>query len=258
MAPNKRRKKPTKVASNPARGFATTSTPSKVEKTINEADVSEPESPISKTTPVALNEGVNVSNDVDIQSKNLNHLSPEDFEQQLEESDLQNLVEKHAQKSKKDSSRQVSRLQTDRRVLRSQAEVLNPRKWLPPELMEQVLELARGEMSNGMFYSETDSRKAPKMSEEDTTIRLWTLKQSLLGLDFPEERVTLVLREALEDPSMGTRASSSGSKDLLWALEESLDWLALECRSEELPNYDTQKGRTGLRIKASTSRPGKL
>ncbi|KAI9707317.1 MAG: hypothetical protein M1836_000277 [Candelina mexicana] len=254
MAPNKKRKKPTKVVSNPARGFATTSTPSKIDKTIQEANIPESEERITRPNSVVLDEEANGSTVRDTQLIGSHHLSPEDFEQRLEESELQNLVEKHGQKARKDSSRQVARLRTDRRVLRGQAEVLNPRKWLPPELMEQVFDLAGEEMSNGVFYSETASRRALKMSEEDTTVKLWTLKQTLLGLEIPKEAVTLVLRKLLKDPSMATRASNFGTKDSLWALEESFDWLALECLNEELPDYDTSKGSIGSRLKAPSSR----
>lgn len=257
MPPNKKKKKPAKVASNPARGFATTSTPSKVEKNI-QADVSDTETPIAECDPIGQIAEVSKNNGQNGPLNAADHLSPEDFEKQLEESELQALVEKHAPKSKKDSVRHVSRLRTDRRILRSQGDVLNPRRWLPPEIMQQILDLARGELSNGVFYSETDSRKTPKMSEEDTSVKLWTLSQTLLALDIPKDMVASVLRNIIENPSIATGDPNRGSRDFLWALEESFDWLALECEKEELPSYDTSKAIAGSNPRASTHRLGKL
>ena len=90
MAPNKKKKKP---ASNPARGFATTSIVSK-NKIEDNVAVEEPitaetasSGPVQLTSP-ALKYGL----DPEMQ---LHELSPDQLEKQLEESELQLLVEKH-------------------------------------------------------------------------------------------------------------------------------------------------------------------
>src|SRR4051812_31987843 len=122
MAPNKKKKK---VISNPRRGFTTTSIASKQKRDKQD------------TIP----EMTNLRSLVDVVSDSTEkllagaedpkefHVTPEDFEEQLEESELQVLAEKHAPNCKRQSARQVSKLQTDLRLLRMPAEPLNARKW---------------------------------------------------------------------------------------------------------------------------------
>nr|GFD56608.1 hypothetical protein [Tanacetum cinerariifolium] len=47
--------------------------------------------------------------------------TPEELEAQLERDELQLLVEKHAAKVRRESRRQVTKFETDRRVLRAQS-----------------------------------------------------------------------------------------------------------------------------------------
>lgn len=226
MAGGKKKKKP---ASNPARGFATTSVASKPRTDIEPAS----ESTTDHTPEVTGQEnqqatalGAGGPSNITVQ----NDISPEEFEKQLEENELQQLVEKHAQKAKRDAARQKTRLETERRVLRSQAETLSTRKWLPAELMEEILDLIQGEGRSNQG-TDTSTKQVP---EEDLVIRLWTLKQALIGAGFMEEKVALTIREIL-----GQSDKISGSnKDVIWGLEEALDWLARECSRDELPGYD--------------------
>jgi ATP-dependent RNA helicase DHX29 len=175
-------------------------------------------------------------------------LSPEEFERQLEESELQLLVEKYAQKVKRDAIRQKTRLDTDRRLLRGQAESLNTRKWLPQELMDQILDLIQAESrftTSSLASERPPSEKMP--SEEDLTMKMWTLQQTLAGLSFSAEKIDAVLQYVLElAPSV-----ASNSRDYIWGLEEALDWLAKSCNREELREYD-YKG-----VKPPRSQPGK-
>jgi ATP-dependent RNA helicase DHX29 len=234
MAGGKKKKKP---ASNPARAVATTSIASKqkleLPETVDElaalnetkdtSEARDTEQPATPTSSLVPKEKA---------------LTAEEFEKQLEESELQVLVEKHAQKSKRDAARQKSRLETERRLLRSQAESLNTRKWLPPELMEEILDLIKAE---GRFTGHTNEANSKPASEEELTIRLWTLQQALLGSGFVEEKVGLALRQVLDiSDKIG-----AGNKDTIWGLEEALDWLARNCSREELPDYDNWQRRTG-------------
>ncbi|KAI0006861.1 P-loop containing nucleoside triphosphate hydrolase protein [Xylariaceae sp. FL0662B] len=241
------KKKKTKPAANPARGFATTSIASKPRadtpepsSTSNAAeggklDVPPASSSLDKNAPPSNSQPVGSTDN----ARKAESLSPEEFEKQLEESELQLLVEKFSPKVKRDSTRQKSRLETDRRLLRSQAELLNVKKWLPQELLENILDLIQAESRFGtssLTAEGTSSGKLP--SEEDLTMRLWTLEQTLTGVGFSEEKVKAALQYVLEI------ASSIGStvKDNIWGLEEALDWLARECTREELHDYD-YKGR---------------
>ncbi|KAI1770617.1 P-loop containing nucleoside triphosphate hydrolase protein [Hypoxylon cercidicola] len=243
MAPKKKKTKP---VANPARGFATTSIASKPRAEVtNEPAPTAPEKldappPSSSRDPKAPPSNPNQ----DITSKNSQQkesLSPEEFERQLEESELQLLVEKHAQNVKRAAQRQKSRLETDRRLLRGQAESLNTRKWLPQELMDHILDTIQAESRFGAssLASENLTSNGKLPSEEDLVARLWTLQQTLAGAGFAEDKVKLALQYVLDIAS----SISGTSKDSIWGLEEALDWLARECTRDELHDYD-YRGRT--------------
>ncbi|KAI0018682.1 helicase associated domain-containing protein [Xylariomycetidae sp. FL0641] len=243
------KKKKSKPAANPARGFATTSVASKPR-----AEAPEPAATATKdataSTAVSKSEyaaaatvqspsAANATDDPAQKKKPEEALSPEEFERQLEESELQVLVEKHAAKVKRDALRQKTRLETDRRLLRSQAEPLNARKWLPQELMEHILDLVQAESRVATSTLSFDSPSNTKLpAEEDLVMRLWTLQQALSAAAFPEEKVKAVIRHVL-DTAMNIGAAN---KENIWGLEEALDWLARDCSKEELQDYD-YKGR---------------
>ncbi|KAI1079819.1 P-loop containing nucleoside triphosphate hydrolase protein [Whalleya microplaca] len=243
------KKKKTKPAANPARGFATTSIASKPradtpEPSSNAAEPGKPAAAPPTASASASSHDKNAppsnpnpnNNDTPTNNAQKNEsLSPEEFERQLEESELQLLVEKYAQKAKRDAQRQKARLETDRRLLRSQAELLNVKKWLPQELLESILDLIQAESRFGTSSLTAEGPAGGKLpSEEDLTLRLWTLEQTLTGVGFSEEKVKAALQYVLEIAS-----SISGTvKDNIWGLEEALDWLARECTREELRDYD--------------------
>ncbi len=89
------------------------------------------------------------------------------------------------------------------------------------------------------------------MSEEDLTIRLWTLQQALTGAGFEETKTILALRHVLDISDK----ISVGSKDVIWGMEESLDWLSRECSKKELPDYEASQRRTGGLLKALSGLP---
>ena len=238
---NKKKKKPT---SNPARGFATTSIASKPKPDANEPELG-PTSQQSATPQNAPEDATHVVGPGGaIPGAPLTNLSPEEFEKQLDNSELQVLVEKHAQKSKRDALRQKTRLETDRRVLRGQAETLNTRKWLPAELMEEILDLIKAE--ERLVGQATDSAiKLKPPSEDELTIRLWTLQQSLIGAGFPESKVTSSLDHVLK---ISDKIGAS-SKEAIWGIEEALDWLARNCLRDDLPDYENWHRKSGSQSK---------
>ncbi|KAK5629178.1 hypothetical protein RRF57_004893 [Xylaria bambusicola] len=237
------KKKKSKPAANPARGFATTSVASKPRVETTAPTGTSPNgttttdstgTSVIKSDPSIAPSTVQTSQATD-NTQPEHSLSPEEFEKQLEESELQLLVEKHAQKVKRDAARQKTRLDTDRRLLRGQAEPLNTRKWLPQELMDQILDLIQAE---SRFSASSLAAERPlnekKPSEEDLTMRLWTLQQTLASLSFSTEKIDAVLQYVLDlAPSI-----SSVNRDYIWGLEEALDWLARSCDREELRDYD--------------------
>ncbi|CZT06543.1 related to DNA/RNA helicase (DEAD/H box family II) [Rhynchosporium graminicola] len=248
MAGGKKKKKP---AANPARGFATTSIASKpkvevAERETQATELAEQQDNIEvKEIEQAASDGKS-----DTKGPSNTNLTAEEFEKQLEDSELQILVEKHAQKSKRDAVRQKTRLETDRRVLRGQAESLNTRRWLPPELMEEILELVSGE---GRFTGQSNdsSCNIKQASEEELTIRLWVLQQALVGAGFNEDKVVRAIKHVLDiSDKIGL-----GNKDAIWGMEESLEWLARECARDELPDYENLYRKAGILSKSHTDTP---
>ncbi|KAM6507220.1 hypothetical protein FSOLCH5_012453 [Fusarium solani] len=240
MAGAKKKKKP---AANPARGFATTSIASKPRPELSEPD-SKPASAAAKgpgappsTQKDAPPSSTATPGDATASAATQEKpLSPEEFERQLEESELQLLVEKHASKTKRDAQRQRSRLDTDRRLLRGQADSVNSFKWLPQELMDHILDLIQAEsrFSSSSLTSSENGGAGKMPPEEDMITRLWTLQQTLSAAEFPTERVAAVIRYILDiSPNV-----SPTNRDSIWGLEEALDWLARECPLDELPSYE--------------------
>ena len=235
MAGGKKKKKP---ATNPARGFATTSIASKPKneaiEAVKEKDVADDAIDTTESQQLGEKAGEVAGKGPSNQDSDL---TPEEFERRLENSELQILVEKHSQKSKRDALRQKTRLETDRRVLRGQSETLNTRKWLPPELMEEILDLIKME---GRFSGPaTDTTSLKQVSEEELAIRLWTLQQALVAAGFVTDKVLLALQHVLD---ISDKIGSS-NKDTIWGMEESLEWLSRECSREELPDYQNAHRR---------------
>ncbi|KAJ6443429.1 ATP dependent RNA helicase [Purpureocillium lavendulum] len=238
MAGAKKKKKP---AANPARGFATTSIASKPRPEAAETVDAKPLPPTSSTdkpngdAPPPTDAAPPSATAADTTTQQPVPLSADEFEKQLDESALQLLVEKHAQKAKRDAQRQRSRLETDRRLLRNQADTVNIPKWLPPDLMDYILDIIKAEArfaSSSISAENAGSGKIP--SEDDLVLRLWTLRQTLEAVAFPEHRVEAALQHILDIAS----SVSNASKDSIWGLDEALDWLARECSPDELPPYE--------------------
>lgn len=238
MAPNRKKKK---LAGNPARGFATTSivSKSKVEDTVASDDVTEPETEIIAQTPTVT---AKVATNGQRIEKELHELTPDELELRLEESELQLLVEKYAEKSNKDSSRQASRLQTERRLLRMQALPLHTSRWLPEELLQQNYDYTTRDTAGSSFPPElANARKRIGTSTDDLSIRLWTLKRTLLHLGFLQIRADEAIAHLIHAEQTMDGANMTAGKDGIWGLEECMDWLALTCTRDELPDYDTHR-----------------
>lgn len=241
MAPNKKKKKP---ASNPARGFTTVSVPSKPKVTDSTGAPSAADSTAAsdaeKPAPATVSQpSTSVQTGVQ-EDPALRDYTPEQLEQHLEEAELQLLVDKYASKCKNDAVRQQAKLETERRLLRSQASPLNLSDWLPSETLDSVLKLVLKEEQELEPSGRDSSATKRSVSEEELCTRLWTLKETLLKLGFPESKVEDSLKHILFYFSGN---APSGSKDVVWNLDESLDWLAMHCEPDELPSYGRNKSQ---------------
>lgn len=231
---NKKKKKPT---SNPARGFATVSVPSKPKS--ESTGTSSPATAESRPTPQnepqpARTEDRPAGVDAPDVAPSLQNYSPEELEKHLEEAELQILVDKYAARCKSDAARQASKLDTERRVFRQQSATLNLLEWLPPEIQGRILELAGTEEHEYLTSNGKTGNAKQTGSEEELYLKLWTLKETLFKLGFPEDRIEQALRHVL---LYFVGNPTSASREVVWNLDESLEWLAMHSDKTELPAY---------------------
>jgi ATP-dependent RNA helicase DHX29 len=227
MAPKKKRK----ATSNPARGFATVSLPSKAK--VDDA-LSESEPAPAYVGSVAQSDSesrgtADVSQSL-LEPSSFQDMTADQLEVHLEDAELENIVEKSAERVKSEAARQVARLETERRTLRAQAMPLETDDWLTEGLVEEILNLYQ---SSEVEHEGT--RRLPQhdkeMQQDDLLVKLWTLQQVLRLLHIPhEERVLKHVVSLTSDCNLIP-------KDYIWGLEEALDWLALHASAEELPPY---------------------
>jgi ATP-dependent RNA helicase DHX29 len=223
-----------KPAANPARGFATTSVASKPKPEKPEDAISTEPSGVNTADPKTATPTTKQNGKTDIPKANterdLHELSPEELEAQLEASELQQFIEQYAGKVRKESARHVSRLQTDKRLLRGQSEYMTVRDWLPEELMQQIVDYATHGSNES---SGAAQRTLPKGDE--LLSKVWQLRLSLFGLDIPAERVGDAMAHILSNPPADEGSSQP------WGLPEALDWLSWNCDNTELNDYDYEK-----------------
>lgn len=242
MAPKKRSKKPVK----PVRGFMTTSVPSKSHGAAAANPPSQPAAPTTNQPPVEDNQApVHQQRTVEevhlgIDSLGPASMSPEEYEKHLYDSELQAWVDNFGSDCQRESSRQISRLEGERRMVTLRpTPFLNAIDWLPSDLVDEILEVEKRRLQlivdqNLSGFSERDLK--PK-AEEGLCMKLWTLRSTLLGLGFKEAIIEEALRACLSLTS-----PSSVSRESIWGLDQIMDWLALYCPSEDLPSYGRKKG----------------
>ena len=253
MAPAKKKKKP---AANPARGFATTSVPSKPK-------IAKSKSSTSLSKDATSNEGTGVTSPgdedpnvhepsvvenaqqgKDTSGRDLHELSPAELEARLEEAELQTLVEKHAPGVKKDASKCVTKLQTECRLLRKQADPLSSSPMMNEDLLQRILTKAKADLERGHFWlaqrdEDGRAKKRVKMTEDEVALKLWRLQLVLTSLGFEDESVQDVLRWLL---TVQHRISDPFGIGAIWGLEECLDWLVLNLDEADLPVIDDMTG----------------
>ncbi|KAJ5802296.1 uncharacterized protein N7503_004746 [Penicillium pulvis] len=241
MPPNNKKKK--KPASNPARGFATVSVPSKPKPEV----VDTPSATATESKPTPQNESQPASQQdrpVDAGAPqtdpSLQNYTPEELEKHLEEAELQILVEKNAAKCRSDAARQATKMDTERRVFRQQSVTLGLLEWLPAEVQDRILELAGSEDHDYLASNGRNVNGKQEGSEEELLIKLWTLQETLLKLGFTEDGVEGALKHIL---LYFKEAPTSASRDVVWNLDEALEWLAKHSAKKDLPSYTQTNSR---------------
>lgn len=241
MPPNNKKKK--KPASNPARGFATVSVPSKPKP--ESTGTPSPATGESKSTPQnepqpARTEDRPTGAGASEAAPSLQNYSPEELENHLEEAELQILVDKYAARCKSDAERHAAKLETEKRVSRQQSVMLNTLEWLPTEMQDRIIEQAGNEEHDYLTSNGKAGNAKQADSEEELYMKLWTLKETLFKLGFPKDRIEQALRHVLLY-FVGNPASAG--REVVWNLDEALEWLAMHSDKKELPPYtQTQSG----------------
>jgi ATP-dependent RNA helicase DHX29 len=230
MAPNKKKRKP---VNNPARGFATVSTPSKkVDDSLPELQDRPGQSSVyGKPVVVGVGQEIKVApGNEAFNLQHSQHMSPDELEHHLEEAELQILLDTHGQRRKKEIVRQIARLETERRSLRRGGIMLETESWLS-QVLEDILELARS------FLLDQKAIKTVEERPDDTAlcVRLWTVQQTLLSLRFHE--VDDVLKHLVKTFYLNTKTDSNS---LVWGLDEAMNWLALRSNLGDLPAYQQE------------------
>ena len=251
--PQNRKKK--KSATNPARGFTTTSTASKTKgQSPNELEHRDHHEESGEGLKLALDTGNDSKKSPSAAKpeKPLEHLSPEELELELENSSLQIMVDRYREKTNRDASRQVSRLQTERRLIRAQAVSLSTHHWLPIEIIKLVIDLyeAQNDSSKGYIHESDIKLNAQNVAEDDLVAKMWTLKRLLPQLGFSEEQTRSALTQLLKSRRDRTTQALSITKDSIWGLDECLDWLTLTSKPENLPSYSPQSATPASRLLA--------
>ena len=234
MAP-KKKKKP---AANPARGFATTSLPSKSKTAaqpgdaciVNTNHLQNADSGISLPVSVRDKNAAARAGEQSVQGPEIQDMAPEEFEAHLENSELESFLAKYAARAMVDARRQVLRLETERRQLRLQAQKLSTYSWLPDETVQELLDMS---IEDKDASSLMNAAHATTVDEEKLSLDLWTLERVLLSLKFP--RISEVLTHVLGLALLG---QLSPVVDNLTALPEALQWYASNAQPHELSNYE--------------------
>ncbi|KAF2845411.1 hypothetical protein T440DRAFT_276638 [Plenodomus tracheiphilus IPT5] len=223
-----------KPAGNPARGFATTSIPSKPKPEKLAAAAASAEAAAAQTLPEESATADAPANHIAPQAA-ASHPellpTPEELEAQLERDELQLLVEKHAPKVRREANRHVAKLQTDRRVLRAQSHAMTAHDWLPRDIVDSIVLLAQAE-ANDSNRRQGQQPLLKVLSEDDAMARLWTLDLTLRELGFSHDHIQPVL------VWLCANAASIDASASVWGLQESLEWLALDHCEDYAFTYD--------------------
>lgn len=243
MAPNKKKKK---AASNPARGFATVSVPSKVKPSASSEPVESEEiahNPEALAEKLPAGDGQNDKAAVQPASHKpeLHELTSDELERHLEEAELQAIVDKYGTKCKGDAARYSTKMVAERRLLRPQASQLeNVSDWLSPDLLNKILEKEKVEAKKQPVISNKSAEYHGQLglaTEESICVNLWILQLTLLALGFQEVDV----HEALKTLLLHGPLEIVSGKDPIQALDLAFYYLALYLDKEKLALYDENK-----------------
>lgn len=229
-------KKKKKPSSNPARGFATVSQPSKSkEPVLSDDEGSSREPKASVDAPSAKSDGSKVPENFNGQggndeSRTIEQMSPDELEAHLEDAELQSFVEQHAIRLKSDVTRQVTRLKNERRQLRQQADRATV-SGLTDDLIENIL--CNASQPHHRDLKANTPSYVPEVDENEILLKLWLLQEVLrqLNITSTDEVLSHVLR-------IWRQHGIEVTQNSVWGLNEALIWYAGVGGADESPMYD--------------------
>lgn len=223
-----KKKKPT---TNPARGFATISLPSK-------AKAVEPP-PSSLLRPVAA---AAMAPPSDASKLVPGHYEPPTAEEE-EEAELQRVVEMQGARVRREAQRLANKAETEKRTLRSTCSPLRLGNVLAFQHARSTRQQADGAGEGGAeLLGEEILRRAREEFAQQARcsprvvggpallLPAWTLHRAFLALGFPEARLEEALRAV-----MGLAGSAEKPAEVL--MEDLLEWLAVHSSVAELPPF---------------------
>ncbi|KAK5065094.1 hypothetical protein LTR84_000930 [Exophiala bonariae] len=234
MAPKKKKK----AASNPARGFATTSLPSRT-KVADEAEHEHPSTPtVAAKSGSAIHPGKSqIGGHNPAQQSSLppgateiEKMTPEELEAHLENAEMDSLLNKYAARCLAESNRQVTRLETEKRQMRSQSIKLSTYGWLSEETTDRLFDM-NAEYSSKVNATASIPREF--VDEDKMLTDLWTLQRVLQALDLP-----MVLEAIAHVTHLTVLGRLVTNGDLIPGLTEAFEWYASQKQSDDLPSYD--------------------
>ncbi|EWC44774.1 hypothetical protein DRE_06412 [Drechslerella stenobrocha 248] len=225
MPPKSKKKKP---ASNPARGVATTSLPSKAK--IQQAEdekarlaAEEEEKKAAEAAAIAAaEEAAKLADAKQAGSAAGATLTPEEFAAQLEDDDLQYFLEKNGDRVFREAKRQVTKSESERRTLRATGNAgcisFLVGDWLDDDDVERILTIAK----------ETEASRYVASASDETayTLEIWKLYHALADLGFREAHIKQVLAAGIS------------------SADDAIEYLVLTYPESELPSFSSQSPRT--------------
>ena len=226
MAPNRKKKKP---VANPNRGFATVSIASK-QRTMPTVEASN----THKHDEGVGNEANDVDDAANVESshqparseRQVVDMTAEELEIHLDNADLQNLIDSNGEKIKQQAARNVTRLMTEKRLLRQSLEMLNTWAALPPELTHHLFQHVQSitMTHRGSAHSDGDREDAADKKTTELLLPSWRLSLLLQGLNFPRDMTLQALARIAE---IDMTEDADALRDPDWNLSASLNILAV-------------------------------
>jgi len=256
MAPAKKKKKP---AANPARGFATVSQPSK-SKALGASERSTPDNtvPTQATSPKrdhVPGDAPKLGGSPTTSATDIKEMSANELEAYLEEAELQALLDGQGSRCKSEATRQVAKLESERRQGRAQAHKMATYSWLADETVDEVIDLYNAEVNLTGKQPRPSVQGMIEDQGDQLLLNLWTLEQVLTTLRFP--CTADALHHVAKQSMLG---DVTDEHDSIFGLEAALQWYAVNISESELPNYEIEggmKSEPSIGISSPKSSPGR-